>query len=97
MTSRELDLLFQADRDVQLDRLAPAALICSVLANIHRDEDKRPEPYRPADFMPGAKSERDELIEWAEAVASGKTFAEEPNPDDQQRFRREMQETFNLQ
>ncbi len=30
-----------------------AALICSVLANIHRDEKRRREPYRPQDFMPG--------------------------------------------
>jgi len=29
-----------------------AALICAVLANIHRDEKKRREPYQPSDFMP---------------------------------------------
>jgi len=29
-----------------------AALIASVLAEIHRDRDKRTQPYEPMDFMP---------------------------------------------
>jgi hypothetical protein len=32
--------------------LARSALICATLANIHRDPDKKPEPFLPADFMP---------------------------------------------
>ncbi|RYD01632.1 hypothetical protein N752_29075 [Desulforamulus aquiferis] len=30
-----------------------AGLICSVLANINRDRKVRPQPYSPADFIPG--------------------------------------------
>ena len=56
----------------------PAAMICSVMANIVRDEDKRPEPWTPADFMPGAKTEEDEMREFAEAVARGDSFETDP-------------------
>lgn len=30
-----------------------AALVCSVLANVNRDEKKRRQPFTPEDFMPG--------------------------------------------
>ena len=31
-----------------------AALICSVIANVNRNPKKRPQPYKPKDFMPKA-------------------------------------------
>jgi hypothetical protein len=74
------------------ERIYPAALICSVLANVNRDAEKRPEPFQPADFMPGAKSEEDEMREFVEAVQRGETF--ETDPHDLERFKRQMQETF---
>lgn len=33
-----------------------AGLICAVLANIHRNEKRRRQPYAPADFMPAYTS-----------------------------------------
>lgn len=76
----------------QHERLVPAALICSVLANINRDPDRRSEPYTPADFLPGAKSEEDEMREFVEAVQRGDRF--ELDPEDSEAFKRKMQETF---
>ena len=32
-----------------------AALICSVIAEVHRDRKKRSKPYTPSDFMPKKK------------------------------------------
>lgn len=51
-----------------------AALTCSVLANIHRDEKKRAQPYTPNDFMPKfgkqtvAKQSWKDQLAFAEAV-----------------------------
>lgn len=37
-------------------------MVCSLLANINRDERKRPEPFTAADFLPGGeKPEKKEL------------------------------------
>lgn len=35
----------------------PAALICSVLAELKRDPKRRTDAFRPTDFLPGATSE----------------------------------------
>jgi hypothetical protein len=45
-----------------------AGQICAVLANIHRDDKARPEPFGPADFMPGLveRQEGDEQPETEE-------------------------------
>ena len=73
---RELDLLFEADADVARDAYGPAACIQSLLANIYRDQEKKPDPYTPADFLPGAKnSEEDDwrdFIEKCRAATSSK-------------------------
>ncbi len=44
--------VFQA-REERADRRA--ALVACILANIHRDSDKRPEPFSVEDFMPGGQ------------------------------------------
>lgn len=36
----------------QDQQLLGSAMICSVLANINRDKNKKHEPYEPDDFMP---------------------------------------------
>jgi hypothetical protein len=59
---------------------------------VNRDADKRPDPWQPAHFMPGAKSEEDEMREFAEAVMRGDKF--EADPDEIDRFKRQMQDTF---
>lgn len=63
-----------------------------MLANIHRDEEKRPEPYAAADFLPGAATEEDEMREFAERVMRGDKF--EVDPDQVAAFRREMVTSF---
>lgn len=54
-TPKEFDafcrLLEASDRKQQFN----AALICSVLANINRDPQKRSQPFSPQDFMPQAE------------------------------------------
>ena len=89
---REFDLLLQDEIEQTRDRIYPAALICSVIANVNRDAEKRPEPWRPADFMPGAKTEEDEMREFVEAIQRGDTF--ETDPEDLERFKWQMKSSF---
>jgi hypothetical protein len=84
--------LFSEQQEIDRERFAPAALVCAVLANINRDPDKRSEPFTTADFLPGAKTEEDEMREFAEAVARGETF--EADPEESAAFRRQMQASF---
>ena len=87
-----LDQLAERDRR----QMVPAAMICSVIANVHRDPEQRSEPWTIQDFLPGAKSKEEEMIEWLEALERG----EEPQPDPAEvaRFKRQMKATFsNLQ
>lgn len=87
-------MLIQEDVAQLREAYAPAALICSVIANVHRDPDKRHEPFLPADFMPGAKSEDDELREFAERVMRGETFAP-PSKEQIEKFRQEFRDAQN--
>jgi hypothetical protein len=77
---------------VARDAYGPAAMICSLLANINRDEERRPEPYTPNDFLPGARTEEDEMREFAEAVMRGDTF--EVDPEQIAEFRQKMVTSF---
>jgi hypothetical protein len=77
---------------VARDRLLPAAMVCAMLANIHRDQENHPELYTPADFLPGAATKEDEMREFAEAVARGDKF--EVDPEQVAAFRREMVTSF---
>jgi hypothetical protein len=58
----------------------PSALICSVLANLHRGEDQ--DPYTVDDFMLGSrgrKSDEEDMREFIDEIQSGKQF--EPDPE----------------
>jgi hypothetical protein len=63
-----------------------------VIANVNRDTDRKPEPFTAADFMPGAKSEEDEMREFVEKVQRGESF--EVDPEEAAAFRRTMAATF---
>lgn len=84
--------MLQDEIEQQRDRIYPAALICSVLANVNRDPESRREPWQPADFMPGAKSEEEEWMEFIDAMQSGEKF--EADPEEVARFKQQMQEAF---
>lgn len=75
------------------DAYGPAACIQSLLANIYRDQEKKPDPYMPADFLPGAKnSEEDDWRDFIEKVQSGYKF--EVDPRQVAQFRAEMNRAF---
>jgi hypothetical protein len=84
-------LLIEDEQQAFRDSLTSAALICAVIANVHRDPDRR--PFTPADFMPGAKTEEDDLREFAEAVMRGETFAP-PSREELAKFRSEFVAAF---
>lgn len=74
----------------------PAALVCSVLANIHRTEDR--EPYTISDFLPGGDrgrglSEEEDMRRFIDEVQSGKTF-DPPPPEQIAAFRRSLESNF---
>jgi hypothetical protein len=92
LSPRELNLLLEDELELQRERFAPAALICSVIANVNRDSERRPEPYTAAQFMPGAKTEEDEMREFVEAIQRGDTF--EVDPEQAEAFKRQMMATF---
>jgi hypothetical protein len=55
LTLREL--LWMADGKGR-DEWARTALVCSILANCHRDPKKKPRPYTPAEFNPFVKKDK---------------------------------------
>jgi hypothetical protein len=65
-------------------------MICSVLANIHRDPDD--DPWKPADFMPGAKNDRDEMLAFVEALEAGETF--DVDPQEMVVFKKQLESSF---
>lgn len=52
LTLRQLDALIKRHVAAQERNDWRTGLICSVLANINRDTQKRKEPYSPEEFMP---------------------------------------------
>lgn len=79
-------------RDENEQRIYPAALVCSIIAEVNRDPDRRPEPFTPAFFMPGAKTDDEEMREFVEAVQRGDTF--ESDPEAIAAFKKQMEEAF---
>jgi hypothetical protein len=77
---REIGGMLDELADQDRRRMVPAALICSVLANIHRDPQKRLEPFSIADFIPdpNAKTEEEEWLEFSAKVKSGEKFESAP-------------------
>jgi len=84
-----LDQLAERDRR----QMVPAALICSVIANVNRDSEQRSEPWTIQDFLPGGKSKEEEMIEWLEALESGE---EVEDPEALASFKQKMKKTFRL-
>lgn len=74
----------------------PAALICSVLANIHRGEDV--DPYSVEDFMPGSKgrkSDEEDMREFIEQIERGEKF--EVDPEAMAKFKQSLVQPGNVQ
>lgn len=63
-----------------------------MVANVNRDSERKPEPFTAADFMPGAKTEEDDMREFVEKVQRGESF--EVDPVEIDNFRRTMGGTF---
>jgi hypothetical protein len=84
--------MFEDEREEKRRDVYPAALICSIIANVHRDPDKRSEPWQPADFMPGAKTAEDEMREFVEAIENGDSF--DVDPAEMEAFKRRLEGTF---
>lgn len=85
-----MDLLLQEEQCQAQEQFAPAAMICSVLANINRGEDDA--PWKPSDFMPGASSDRDEMLAFVEAIEAGETF--DVDPGEMAVFKQQLESTF---
>lgn len=88
-------MLFEEQATIRRESWMPAALICTVLANIHREADR--EPYTIDDFIPGAggrglKSEDEEMREFIDEIQSGKKF--ETDPEQLAAFKRSMETSF---
>lgn len=77
---RELAMLF--DEELH-SRLEPAALICCLLSNIHRDPEKRSRPFTVADFLPGEHPASEdgldeEMKAFIDALNRGETIEQSP-------------------
>lgn len=74
MTLRQYDLLLKrAEARFEREMLGHA-MVCSVLANIHRDPKKRHQPFSPADFMPTKAKAKPREQSWREMKAMGKAI-----------------------
>jgi hypothetical protein len=96
---RELEGLLGAVSEREKRHFVPAALICSVIANVNRDPDQRDEPYTVDDFLPGAdgpKTKEEEMIEWLQHLERVESGEEEEEFDEEamKNFRQKMQRTF---
>ena len=60
---REYVALLDRHIEIERSRLLGSAMVCSMLANVNRDSEARPEPFTPADFMPWIKQEEPEVEE----------------------------------
>lgn len=82
ITPVEFGALGQRFNEKRNEELYGSAMICSMLANIHRDTKKRPEPFQPSDFLMNTAIEtRAELIhrrsvQWQQAHAHFKARQE---------------------
>lgn len=54
--------------------LLPAAMICSLIANVYRDEKKQPKPFQPADFLPGEQQQQQQGMTKEQWIAVGKAW-----------------------
>jgi len=80
VSPRELDAWFEQIELCDRAAYGPAALICSVVANVNRDPEKKREPWTIEDFMPGDhESDEDNMRAFAEKVARGESFADDPD------------------
>ena len=74
LTPRQFQALSDRHEDAMRRALHPGAMVCSTLANLHRDPKKRPEPFTPADFLPAlqikADPERPKKIEAVKDIAT---------------------------
>ena len=55
-TLRDVNGRAEVWRSIQKRQDFRAGVVCSTLANIHRDEQRRPKPFTPEDFMPGEQT-----------------------------------------
>lgn len=95
ISGRELDGILEQIALGEQRQFIPAALICSVIANVHRDPEQRDEPFTIQDFLPGGdgpKSKEEEMIKWLEAIERGEEL---DDPEAIARFKRKMKSTFN--
>ena len=79
ISPRELDLHFEEQAAIRRESWQRAALVCAVLANVHRGEDI--EPYSVDDFMPGAegrKSDEEDMRDFVEQIQRGEKFEADP-------------------
>jgi len=78
VSARELDGYFDQIEQREHSSFLPAALVCSVIANVNRDPEQKPEPWHVEDFMPGAESDEENMRRFCEKVARGESFADDP-------------------
>jgi hypothetical protein len=69
LTLKEFNMLCHRHRERRRAELFNSALICSVIANVHRGKGK---PYKPDDFMPKEKTNKkmttEEMVEMLKAI-----------------------------
>jgi hypothetical protein len=95
-TPRELDSLMGMIGERERRHFIAFALVCSVIANVNRDPKERDEPYTIDDFLPGAQSEEEKLIEWYELMEKIERGEADPehNPEAMETFKRQMKKIF---
>jgi hypothetical protein len=81
MPCEEWGYLLGAWRERERRKLEGAAMICSLIANTHRDEKKKREPFTPADFLPPdpAESGKPKETDWAAVQARMQAFVDAQN------------------
>lgn len=66
-------------------------MICATIANVHRDPDKKPDPWIPEDFM-GGETDEENMAEFCAKVARGEKF--QMDEDEAEATRAMLKATF---
>jgi hypothetical protein len=90
-----LDALLARAAIADRKALFPGAMVCATLCNLKNDWDKNPDGWQPADFLPGAVREEDDLEAFARELEQGKL--QRPDVEVVEQFKRNLQAQFRMQ
>jgi hypothetical protein len=80
-TPRHIDAMFKRHVAAERRRAVPLALLTSIYANVHRDPEKRSQPFTAEDFLPSLAVQKPRGPETIEETIA-RMMGPQPDPDE---------------